>query len=329
MTYTVTNLNDSGAGSLRYGLEDSSDSSIVLSAGLKGTITLSSRIWVERSDFTMDLSNGAVQIKGYGIIFQNCDNIIVKHLRSRPGNDAEPNVNDAVTCYENANNILFQNCSFQYSQDELASTYGHHIKFEECIFAYPFYYGYVFLLFDGSTQIEFEHCLFAHCHARAPFQIKNGYMRFKNNVVYNNSYCYMYPSAGAAFVDIVGNYFDMGNGTDYVYPYPVIIGNSTQHPYLPQSRICRYNNHLEGNYTAFYEDYRELRKNDSFLPLCNTDCSEGPLDAHTYVLANAGAWYSGSRDTLDQGIVDDATNGTGDQMNLDGSEAWWPDLTLL
>ena len=86
----VTNLNDSGAGSLRQALEVATGPRIVIFR-ISGTIELESdiRIRGEAGSFVTvagQTSPGGVQLKGDGlVVMDGAHDVVLRHLRIRPG----------------------------------------------------------------------------------------------------------------------------------------------------------------------------------------------------------------------------------------------------
>jgi pectate lyase len=80
---TVTNLNDSGAGSLRQAVADASGPTwIVFSPGLSGTISMGSALDINSSALTIDGRGADITLSGYPIIIDNAvDNIILMYFK--------------------------------------------------------------------------------------------------------------------------------------------------------------------------------------------------------------------------------------------------------
>ncbi len=107
----VTNLNDSGDGSLRSALEAEGPRICVFQ--VSGTITLRSAIRVSHPYLTVagQTSPGGVQIKGtgqpdgdWGVWFVNgAHDIVVRHLRVRMGGNMKHDAGNNLLCYGTAN----------------------------------------------------------------------------------------------------------------------------------------------------------------------------------------------------------------------------------
>jgi len=182
--YLVTNLNDSGAGSLREALE-ASGARYVSFEGLSGDITLNSYINLNNDNITVDFRTAAdkgIQLKAGGTITQapiriTASNVIIRGLKSRPGIDTNDNV-DAIQC-NGADGVIFDHCDFMFSSDENANPWdaSTNIIFQWCIFAYPLNYnthGFNLLVGNNSTNISLYRCLLAHSQGRNPRLIVTG-----------------------------------------------------------------------------------------------------------------------------------------------------------
>ncbi|NRA92615.1 MAG: hypothetical protein HRU26_08005 [Psychroserpens sp.] len=89
----VTNLNNSGSGSLRAALEVSGPRTIVFEVG--GTINLTSNIYVDHGDLTIagqTAPGDGILIRGGMVQFEE-SNVIVRYIRFRPG-PSSPNGSD-------------------------------------------------------------------------------------------------------------------------------------------------------------------------------------------------------------------------------------------
>ena len=92
----VTNLNDSGSGSLRAALDATVPRTIVFEVG--GTINLNSNIYVSNGDLTLagqTAPGDGILIKGGMVQFEE-SNVIVRYIKFRPGPTA-PSGYDAVS----------------------------------------------------------------------------------------------------------------------------------------------------------------------------------------------------------------------------------------
>lgn len=234
----VTNLNDSGTGSLRSAV---SGSNRIVVFDVAGVIAL-------KSDLTI---KGNVTILGqtapspgitlrYYTVRPNGNNIIMRFIRIRRGE--EKNVNDGAdaTWCRNFTGIILDHCSFSWSIDEVASFYdNNNFTLQWCTLGESLNnaghgkgahgYGGIW----GGKLASFHHNLICHVNNRSPrfngarynwtgytsnklysqYQWKNTVQAenvdFRNCVVYNcGNGCYGGPGGGQ--INIVNNYYKTG-----------------------------------------------------------------------------------------------------------------------
>src|SRR5690606_35414918 len=125
-----TNLNDSGAGSLRACVNASGPRVCVFE--VSGTIRMSGDLVLRNPNITIAGQTAplpGIMLRGGGL-FVRTSNVLVQHLRVRPGDDpgGEPPVNrDGLKISGPADapisNIVIDHCSFSWSIDEVASAW--------------------------------------------------------------------------------------------------------------------------------------------------------------------------------------------------------------
>ena len=235
----VTNLNDSGEGSLRWALSQSGAKTIVFDVSgyidLKSTLNVSSNTTIAGHTAPGD----GITLRYYTLYFGKCDNVIVRFIRSRRSQVKDVDDGADATWGRQRKNIIIDHCSFSWSIDEVASFYdnrnftmqwcnvtealanaGHSKKAHS--------YGGIW----GGKEASFHHNFIAHVENRAPrfngARYKwNGYdtnkyintvdaerVDFRNCVMYNwgsGSACYGGPGGG--YINMVNNYYKAGPGT--------------------------------------------------------------------------------------------------------------------
>ncbi len=224
----VTNLNNSGTGSLRWALNQTGTRTIVFD--VSGTIHLTS---------ALSVSNGNVTIAGQtapgdGICVADypfsiaANNVIVRYLRFRLGNN---NVTlDGADGWDglgamDQKNIIIDHCSVSWSIDECLSVYGcENTTVQWCLVTQSLKnaghskgaHGYGGNW--GGSGASFHHNLMAHHESREP-RLGPRYttqlderMDMRNNVFYNwgGNGCY---GGEAMNVNIVNNYYKPGPRT--------------------------------------------------------------------------------------------------------------------
>lgn len=194
----VTNLNDSGQGSLRAAVEASGPRTV--SFRVSGNIELESPITIRNPFITI----AGQTAPGDGICLKNhplnigADQVIVRYIRVRPG-DVSGNDYDAVGG-RYVKNIILDHISASWSIDECMSVYHcDSITVQWCLIAESLYgsnhikghhgFGGIW----GGNYSTYHHNLLAHHSSRNPRMASgSGYTDYRNNVIYNWGYnsCY-------------------------------------------------------------------------------------------------------------------------------------------
>lgn len=223
VVYEVTNLKDSGEGSLRNAIEASGARTVVFR--VSGTIV---------SDLT--ISNDSITIAGQtapgdgiaidGQIKVRASNVIIRYVRIRGyGKD------DALGGrYQK--NIIIDHVTTSWSKDEVMSFYhGENITIQWCLITESTGGGHAFGGIWGNKNGTYHHNLFAHNVSRNPrFASGSGNNDFRNNVIYNWQHQSTYggesqqPTKATSAheknktfssfsVNMVANYYKPGPGT--------------------------------------------------------------------------------------------------------------------
>jgi len=112
----VTNLNDSGAGSLR-GAIGSGQSDRIINFTVSGTIMLSSELLITGNNITIDGStapNGGICVGGNNRTTLRGDNFIMRYMRFRA--DGTTTSIDSFNV-QSCNNFILDHCSFTWGGD--------------------------------------------------------------------------------------------------------------------------------------------------------------------------------------------------------------------
>ncbi|KAF2251541.1 polysaccharide lyase family 1 protein [Trematosphaeria pertusa] len=214
--YVVTNLNDSGTGSLRDAVSKS-DRIVVFAVG--GLIKITDRMVVSKriSILGQTAPGDGITVYGNGWSFSNADDAIVRYIRIRMGKGGTSG-KDALTIAEGAN-MIFDHVSVSWGRDETFSISGSevgNITIQNSIIAQ----GLETHSCGGLIQtnlgngISLFRNLYIDNKTRNP-KVK-GTNEFTNNVVYNWGGGGGYiagDSDGASEANIVGNYFISGPST--------------------------------------------------------------------------------------------------------------------
>lgn len=332
--YEVTNLNDSGPGSLREAVNKKGARVIVFR--VSGTIELKSRLRISNPYITIagqTAPGDGITLKGYPLeLFAN--EIIIRYIRVRPG--GQNGEFDAIFGrYQN--NIILDHVSASWSVDETMSIYHNtNVTIQWCLISESLYgsvhakgshgFGGIW----GNDYGSYHHNLFAHHSSRTPrWASGSGHNDYRNNVCYNWGYNNMYggeaaleePERNSFFLNMVNNYYKAGPGSRYNRQLVQADGNDIAEGVTRQG-IGRYfleGNILEGNEEVNADNWKGVMiKNSNFSladarldnPWESMPVSEqSAADAFVSVLDNAGCSFP-RRDEVDTRIVAEALAGT-------------------
>ena len=212
--YHVTNLNDSGTGSLRDAV---SQPNRIVVFDVSGVIRINSRIVFAKNLYVAGQTapGEGVTVYGDGVSFSGADNTIVRYMRFRMG--AVGTKDKDCAGIANGQNMIFDHCSFAWGQDENFSinwdnkgTAPQNITLQNCIVGQ----GLMTHSAGGLMQadnITLYRTLLVDNSTRN-FKVK-GTSQYVNNIVYNwknAAYNMGGDSEGTSYVNIVGNMFING-----------------------------------------------------------------------------------------------------------------------
>ncbi len=272
----VTNLDDSGEGSLRWALDQSGPKTIVFD--VSGYIDLKSQLNVTSNTTIAGQTapDGGITLRYYTLYFGNCDNVIVRFIRSRRSQVKDVNDGADATWGRRKKNIILDHCSFSWSIDEVASFYDNrNFTMQWCTIgeglANPGHskgahsYGGIW----GGKEASFHHNYLTHIQNRAPRFNGARYewdgwdktkyentvdaerVDFRNNVLYNwGNGNGSYGGPGGGYINIVNNYYKAGPGTkNKTNVTQVSVGNEGNSTNVALRGLCsRY--YIDGNYVT-------------------------------------------------------------------------------
>jgi len=227
----VTNLNDSGTGSLRAAIDATGARIVVFEVG--GTIQLATDLSIRNPYITIagqTAPSPGIMLKGAGLRVTTHD-ILVQHLRIRVGDD--PNGPTATNrdgfqiLGTGAYNVVMDHVSSSWGIDETASTWYplHDVTISNCIISEGLVNNYLntagpggkgILVGTSSKNVTLIRNLLAHNDERNPRLNGDTVANVVNNVFYN-ARAYEFSAVGSAdgpvLASYVGNVFLRGPNT--------------------------------------------------------------------------------------------------------------------
>lgn len=351
--YHVTNLNDSGPGSLRTGI-GTANRTIVFD--VSGTIELVTDLKINKNNITIagqTAPGDGICLKGRLVSVQDCRDVIVRFIRTRAG-DVNCTTNEATTFQDdsfhlvNTTNVIIDHISSSWSIDEcLSATWSTNVTVQWCMISESLKnschpkgaHGYGSLIRYAAGGVTYHHNLYADHDSRNPRPGDNIHLDFVNNVVYNWGGTAGYNADDTA--DNIGNpppYFT--NVLNYVSNYFLAGPSTTGH--LTQAfdsgvtnaiscQIFQSGNRIDSNkngsldgtdtgWSMFGSPYAQLAFRFN-APQVTTDSA---LAAYEKVLAFVGA--SHARDAADSRVANDVRKQTGAIINSQSTVGGWPTL---
>ncbi len=342
--YSVTNLNDSGVGSLRYGLKHANGPRTIVFS-ISGIIDLKSQLRVDKSYITVagqTAPGDGICIKGANFSIE-ANHVILRYLRFRLGSIGKAQ-DDAVSIRD-GKNIIIDHCSASWSVDETLSCQSSTadlITVQWSIISESLNnsthkkgtHGFGGII--GSARQSFHHNLYAHHTSRTPKVTGRRHCKvdFRNNVIYNWVYNNCYDGT-SSYMNWVNNYYKYGPATKPDVKYQIFQlsdaqiksenVNSPEDSINYETTLYLSGNYITGSPSVSENNWLGVRfKNGANIddhsgktpfkgtPLIKSETSA--IDAYKAVLDYAGA--SKPRDLIDKRIVNEVFTGSASNGDL-------------
>ncbi len=331
VVYEVTNLNDSGKGSLRAAVEAEGPRTVVFR--VSGTIDLKSNLSIKNPYITIagqTAPGDGICIKRYPLTI-GADEVIIRYIRVRFGDESGQD-SDAISS-RYVKNLILDHVSASWSVDECISIYHcENITVQWCISAESMFnsnhiksnhgFGGIW----GSNYSSYHHNLIANHSSRNPrFASGCGNTDYRNNVLYNWGYRSCYGGEAKqkgsdkftfSTINMVANYYKPGPATDpskkAELADPSKRGDNDMGSWFVADNV------IEGSPTVTNNNWSGVRGNN-FIKLdqawdampINQQTAE---QAYKSVLDHVGASLP-KRDAVDARIIEEARTG---KANFEG-----------
>jgi pectate lyase len=292
----VTNLKDSGPGSLR---EAVSRGKRIVVFDVGGYVELKSILKVE-SDLTIagqSAPGEGIGTRGHEVSFSGSSNVICRYIRFRQGL-AEKEDKKAAVGMHDAHRIILDHVSIQWGRwDTVDMTDASEVTIQYCIIG-PGVAPQRFGCLCQSDDVTFSHNLWISNASRNPKS--KGKVQYINNVVYNWGKVGFVGghSAGEHFVDVVGNYFIKGPSSSDAFAGEFA---ETDKVYQAGNVLCAgRTGKLEGRELAGKDFRGATVVGKPWSTLTQVDTAE-----EAYQKVAAGAGCSLRRDAVDKRLIAD------------------------
>lgn len=342
--YRVTNLNESGSGSLAECVQASGPRVCVFE--VSGTIRLEKNLWIENPYITIagqTAPSPGITIRGAGIHVRT-SHVLIQHLRIRPGdatNGPEPRNRDAIYVGTNTDEemtgVVIDHNSLSWGMGQIASTWANNtgVTFRNNIFAEAIYDGDVrgrgpLIRGRQGSKTTMKGNLFVNNMARNPLS-RVGELVLVNNVFYNWGQTGTDLQGEHGIVtrnSLVGNYYKAGpDSSDNAI---LMRGRGDNLDMTPGSKVYVLDNitprfdgsdpwsavHVESTLDSSHRASSPPTWHDGLV-------AKSAHDAYEWVLGHAGA-RPVERDAVDSRLIREITNGGGQIITSTSDVGGWP-----
>lgn len=347
----VTNLDDSGPGSLREACMAPGPRIVVFRVA--GTIALKSPITVKDPYLTL----AGQTAPGDGICLRDATfgvathDVIIRYLRCRLG-DVTSREADSLDVLNGCSNVIFDHCTATWSIDECLSLSGNNqnITIQWCLIGESLNHskhskgdhGYGSLA-RANGPVTFHHNLWLHNDSRNP-RMGDNYGRgtnfptfdFRNNVIYDFGGTASGLTQGKLKINYVENFIRPGPSSKA--RTPITIGPKSDIQFFIQQNIVDGNEAFTADNTRFFStvEFPETNTDGSTVMKREVRTVDQPFNAPPVttvppnkllklVLPTVGASLP-KRDSVDTRLINSVRNRTGKLIDSQKDVGGWPEL---
>lgn len=325
--YEVTNLKDSGPGSLRDAVSQSNRTVVFLVAG---DIELKSELVIRGNNLTIagqTAPGDGICVRDYPTKI-NGNNIIVRYMRFRLG-DRHGLSSDALDINDQQD-VILDHCTMSWGVDECFSAYGNNnVTVQWCIIGEGLNLRNHSMggLWGGYTT--YHHNLIHSNNTRHPkyaYTYDEDITDSRNNVIYNWGYNSAYTSPTGR-VNLVNNYYKAGPATSSGVADRIVQAEPTKRMYITGNHVEGFPEISADNWNGGVDPLNGGLpvKYDTPFPVPNPLPEQSAEEAYLEVIAHAGASYP-ARDDADARAIKNLVEGTGAIINRQDEVGGFPRL---
>lgn len=321
--YIVTNINNSGPGSLRDAVSRPNRTVVF---AVSGTIESRSQLrTAENITIAGQTAPGdGITVADYPTLIGG--NNIVRYMRFRLGERTGLINSDAVNIDRFVSNVILDHVSVSWSNDEALSTYDNeNVTIQYSLIGEALNYRNHSAGGLWGPRATYHHNLFYSNKVRNPkLSYLGDTLDYVNNVVYNWRERSV-DTGSQGRINMIGNYFKPG---------PSTLGSASTMLIAPDPndvRLYLEGNVLEGSSIVTEDNWRGVvgsagRMSEPFSgPEITVHSAE---EAYELVLAHAGASLP-RRDPVDQRVIEDVINGTGKILTRQSEVGGFPVMNSI
>jgi len=351
--YHVTNLNDSGPGSFREGI-DSAGGPRTIVFEVSGTIALKSPVQISNKGLTIagqTAPGDGITFKDNKLSFNKCSDVIVRYIRVRLGDRRNKGGKspDAVSV-DHCDQMMFDHVSFSWGVDGNQDTGNiKNYTFQWSILSEGLHnsihhkgaHGMAGSFRRPEGNISIHHSIFASSRDRHPtiggnVDEPHWIVDFRNNLIYN------WSKGGTANladsqINLINNIFRPGPESGSTLPIAMKARSTVglAHGFMSGNLFDERPELTASNYSAInmerwkknypYRGTLEEWKLEKALDVgANAPVTHSAEEARHLVIQKAGA--SLVRDEVDKRLMNDIRNRTGKLIDSQDEVGGWPEL---